>query len=158
MDEDVFSGCPDLFFFAQMFHCFCHERNAPMKYNQLLALTASVAMFAGCAQWREHHNGAVPISFNQMPPAAQATVRNEVGSQPIAAITTEYKYGEPTYRIEVERKGINPTLWVAADGSIIKESRSLFSYNQQMNEPSGAQNSTAKKPMQEPKQSSGSNY
>ncbi len=129
-----------------------------MKYTHGLALAVSVAMFAGCAQWREHHNGAEPISFKQLPPAAQTTVRNEIGSQPIAAITKEYKYGEPTYRIEVERKGINPTLWVAADGSIIRESRALFGYNQQMNEAAGAQTSTAKKPMQQPKQSGSPNY
>jgi hypothetical protein len=125
-----------------------------MKHIQLLTLTASIALFTGCAHWYENFPAAQPVAFNQLPPAAQATVRNEIGTQPIAQITQESKYGETTYRVEVERKGINPTLWVAGDGSIIKESGSLVVESRRMNEAAGAQT----RPMQQPKSAGGSNY
>src|SRR4051812_47330011 len=97
-----------------------------MKSTHVLTLAAAAALFAGCAGWHENFQGAERISFNQMTPAAQNTVRNEVGNQPITAITRENKYGDPSYRVEVARPTINPSLWVAADGSIIKESRRLI--------------------------------
>jgi hypothetical protein len=129
-----------------------------MKYNRLISATACALLFAGCAQYREDFAGARPISFRQLTPAAQATVRKEIGNQPIAAITQEWKYGGTSYRIEVERKGINPTLWVASDGYIIKESRRLVGYNQQFNEAAGAQNSYSRKSMQQTNQSSRPTY
>ncbi|MGZ5543910.1 MAG: hypothetical protein ACXWIU_04485 [Limisphaerales bacterium] len=136
-----------------------------MKLSHVFAVTASATILAGCAQWNERFNGAQSMNFNELPPAVQATVRNEIGNQPIAAITREKKYGEPSYRVEVQEPGLNPTVWVAKDGSIIKESRELVLSNQnqyryqnhyQIKEAAGAQphlqNSAP------PKQSSGSNY
>lgn len=141
-----------------------------MKISHVLAITASATIFAGCAQWNERFNGAQAVNFNQMPRAAQATVRQEIGNQPIEAITKEVKYGEPSYRIEVQSPGPNPTLWVAADGSIIRESRRLVGSNQpqpqyqtryQINEAAGApaaQPTPQRRNPVTPKQSSGSNY
>lgn len=151
-----------------------------MKYSHVLALAASAGIFAGCAFYHENFQGAEPISFNQMTIAAQVTARKEIGNQPIANITRDYRYGDPTYRIEVERPTVNPTLWVAYDGSIIKESRRLIGANMPpVYEPAGAktttsasasttssaQNSTCcsepssqSKTAHSPKQSSGSNY
>jgi hypothetical protein len=100
-----------------------------MKIIQFLALTAAAALIAGCAPWYEHIEGAQQVSFNQMTPSAQETVRREIGNQPIMNITREYKYGDPSYRVEVDRPVINPTLWVAGDGSIIKQSRRLVGAN-----------------------------
>jgi hypothetical protein len=130
-----------------------------MRTTLVLALTAAVALLAGCASWHEHFHGAERISFNQLTPAAQATVRQEIGNQPIINITREYTYGDPSYRVEVERKGVNPTLWVASDGSIIKESRRLIGSNVQLNEAAGAQRPASQsKPTQQTQQSSRSNY
>jgi hypothetical protein len=140
-----------------------------MKLSHLLAITSSATLLAGCAQWNERFSGAEAMNFNQIPPAAQATVRNEIGNQPIEAITKEVKYGEPSYRIEVQRPGLNPTIWVAADGSIIKESRRLVGSNEpryqyqiqphyQVNEAAGAQAPATRSNPVPPKQSSGSNY
>jgi hypothetical protein len=137
-----------------------------MKYSHILTLTACVAMFAGCARWHANYGASEQISFNQLPRAAQATVRNEVGNQPISLITKEYKYGETSYRIEVEHKGLNPTLWVAQDGSIIKESRGLYLSSRQpvyqpsvqVNEAAGAQSSTSVKPMPMPRGKQSSDY
>lgn len=144
-----------------------------MKNSYIVALTASVAIFAGCAPWYENVHDAERVNFNQMTPAAQATVRQEIGNQPITAITRDYEYGDPSYRVEVQRPGINPSLWVAADGSIIKESRRLVGANMAMNEPAGAQVKTSQskatvsqstvpcspcKTAQSPRQSNGSYY
>jgi hypothetical protein len=118
-----------------------------MKTSHVLTIAAAAAVLAGCARWHENIQGAEPITFNELPPAAQATVRNEIGTQPITSITRQYEFGEPSFRVEVEQSGLNPSLWVAQDGSIIKESRRLVSANQQqyvqpsyqMNEAAGAQ-------------------
>ena len=119
-----------------------HERNKSLKHSQILTLAASIAIFSGCAAWHENFQEGERISFNQMTPEAQATVRTEIGNQPITAITREYKYGDPTYRVEVQRATINPTLWVAADGSIIKESRRLVGANMTpVYDPAGASTS-----------------
>lgn len=152
-----FISLPDWWFEGAVFEWFLQEKR--MKLTRVLALTAAVTLFAGCAPWYENVPAAQRMSFNQMTPAAQRTVRQEIGNQPIAAITREYKYGDPSYRVEVERPMMNPTLWVAADGSIIKESRELVGANTSMNDASGAQSSTSHgKPIQQPKQSSGSIY
>ncbi len=136
-----------------------------MKLSHILAITAAATILAGCAQWNERFEGAQSVNFNAMPPAVQATVRNEIGNQPITAITRERKYGDPSYRVEVEQLGLNPTLWVASNGSIIKESRRLvvsnppqcqYQKHYQIKESAGAQpHSQTPVP---PKQSSGSNY
>jgi len=113
-----------------------------MKFSYVLAVTSCATFLAGCAQWNEQFNGAEAINFNQMTLAAQATVRDEIGNQPIAAITKEIKYGDPSYRVEVEQPGLNPTLWVAANGSILKESRRLVCSNSnhyQIKQAAGAQ-------------------
>jgi hypothetical protein len=131
-----------------------------MKLSQVLAVTASTTILAGCAQWNEQFNGAEAINFNQMTLAAQATVRHEIGNQPITAITKEVKYGDPSYRVEVQQLGLNPTLWVAANGSIIKESRRLVGSNPnqyQINQAAGAQTTHSQNPIP-PKQTNGSNY
>jgi hypothetical protein len=126
-----------------------------MKHTSILALIGSATILAGCAQWHEQMGGAQPIAFNQMPPAAQATVRNEIGNQPINRITQESKYGQTAYRVEVERKGPNPSLWVATDGSIIKESRRLVG-SRNMYEAAGAENTRSQKSMDQ--NNSRSNY
>ena len=115
-----------------------------MKSSHVLAVVFSATILAGCkTNWWENHPAPQNISLNQLPPAAQATIRNEIGNQPIAKLTKEWKYGDPSYRVEVEQRGANPDLWVAADGSIITESRSLVVQNQKaaerINEAAGAQ-------------------
>lgn len=129
-----------------------------MKLSHLLIVSLSATILAGCqTSWWENHPAPQPVSINELPPAAQATVRNEIGNQPIAKITREWKYGDPAYRIEVEHTGVNPSLWVAADGSIITESRTLVIANQKekqrIYEAAGAQ-----KAAQSPKLSASHGY
>ena len=105
---------------------------------QIISLAAVVAVLAGCTSYKERMGYATPISFNQLPAAAQATVRNEIGNRQIARIDQENKYGQPAYRVEVEERGPNPTLWVSSDGSIIKQSSRLTA-GRTANEAAGAQ-------------------
>ncbi len=98
-----------------------------MKKTQIICFAAAIALLAGCTSYREQTGSAKQVSFNQLPPAVQATIHNEVGNRPIARIDQETKYGEPAYRVEVETPGPNSKLWVASDGSIIKESRRIVS-------------------------------
>jgi hypothetical protein len=99
-------------------------RSVSMKI-QILAVAASLALLAGCTTSRETMGYAERVSFEQLPPAVQMAVRNKVGDEPVARIDKETKYGQQSYRVEVERPGLNPALWVAADGSILKESGRL---------------------------------
>jgi len=111
-----------------------------MKNIQILSLAAAVGLLAGCASYHEHSETSA-MTINQLPPAAQTSVRNEIGSQPISCIKQETKDGQTAYKVELERQGMSPmreSVTVAADGSIIKESRKLASAHNQINEPSGA--------------------
>ena len=109
-----------------------------MKKSHLILLASAALVLAGCNSYREQMGYSKQISFNQLPTAAQTTVRNEVGDKPIARVDEDTKYGQPAYRVEVESPGPNPKLWVAPDGSIIKESRRLVS-QRPINEAAGAQ-------------------
>jgi hypothetical protein len=85
-----------------------------------------------------------PVAFEQLPQPAQQAVRNEVGSRRINRIDQDIKNGQVAYRVEVQKGAgwtswSNPTLWVTPSGSILKESTSLSSRNQQVTEPAGAQ-------------------
>jgi hypothetical protein len=106
---------------------------------QILTLATAIALLAGCTSARKRMGYAKAVTFNQLPPAAQTTVRNEIGNQPIARITEDNNYGQQTFRVEVEQPGLNGALWVASDGSIIKESRRLVSHRAAVNEAAGAQ-------------------
>lgn len=109
-----------------------------MKKSHLILLAAGAVVLAGCNTYREQMGHSKQVSFNQLPQAAQTTVRNEIGDKPIARVDEDTRYGEPAYRVEVEAPGLNPAIWVAPDGSIIKESRRLVS-QRPMSEAAGAQ-------------------
>ncbi|HZM03212.1 MAG TPA: hypothetical protein VFC44_09325 [Candidatus Saccharimonadales bacterium] len=119
-----------------------------MKNIQILSLAAAAGLLAGCASYQDHSESSA-MTINQLPPAAQTTVRNEIGSQPISCIKQETKDGQTAYKVELQRQGMSPmheSLVVAADGSILKESRKLASSRAQMNEPAGAETDEIRTP------------
>ena len=82
--------------------------------------------------------GGKDVTIDQLPTAAQQTIRNTIGDQQIAKIRQETKDGQTAYKVELQKKGffaMRPDLIVAADGSIIKES-----HMEKVNEAAGAQN------------------
>jgi hypothetical protein len=115
-----------------------------MKKIQLLSLAAAAGLLAGCATSHEgENNGTSAMTINQLPPAAQTTVRNEIGDQQIFSIKEENKEGQTAYKVEVDHRSadmMRDSLVVAADGSILKESRHLASLHNKMSEPAGSQN------------------
>ncbi len=65
------------------------------------------------------------LSLDQLPAAAQTTIRNQVGGQQITSIQSVTKDGEPAYKVELQKKSwfsMKPSLIVSADGSLLKES------------------------------------
>jgi hypothetical protein len=81
--------------------------------------------------------GGKDVTFDQLPQAAQTTIRNQIGDQQVAKIREETKDGQTAYKIELQKKNwhsLRPDLIVAADGSIIKES-----HMEKVNEAAGAQ-------------------
>jgi hypothetical protein len=65
------------------------------------------------------------LALEQLPAAAQTTIRNQVGDQQIVSIRPETKDGETAYKVELQKKSwhaMKPSLIVAADGSLLKES------------------------------------
>jgi hypothetical protein len=119
------------------------KENFKMKKYQILSMMAAAGLLAGCSSMGSHPNAATAMTLEQLPPAAQTTVRNEVGEQHIYGIQQCSKDGQNCYKVEVERSRYalaKPTLYVAQDGSIIKESHSLADRRNQINEPAGAQN------------------
>ena len=64
------------------------------------------------------------VTIDQLPQAAQVTIRNQIGDDQIVKIKQETRDGQTAYRVELQRKDWHserPTLVVAADGSILKE-------------------------------------
>jgi hypothetical protein len=110
--------------------------------NTILSLAAATGLLAGCATSHDN-NGASAMTINQLPPSAQTTVRNEVGDEQISSIKEENKEGQTAYRIELDHRNVDMMrdyIVVAADGSILKESRHLASTHNKMTEPAGSQN------------------
>lgn len=65
------------------------------------------------------------LSFQDLPQAVQNTVRGQIGDQQIREVKQETKDGQTAFKIElVQRAGwlFHPTLIVAANGAILKES------------------------------------
>lgn len=115
-----------------------------MKKVQILSLAAGFGLLAGCSSWGTHDTATAALTLDQLPRAAQSSIRNEIGSKQISSITEESKNGETAYKVEVQRPdfySMRPSLIVGSDGAVLKESRSLSSRH--VNEAAGAENSEA---------------
>ena len=109
-------------------------------------MLAAAGLAAGCSSMGNHSDASTAMTLDQLPPAAQQTVRNEVGDTQIYSIKQCDKDGQTAYKVEVQRNGFSlmkPTLVVAQDGSIIKESRDLADRRAKVNEAAGAQNNSS---------------
>lgn len=116
-----------------------------MKKIQILSVLAAAGLVAGCSSMGNKETSTTAMTLDQLPQAAQTTVRNEVGDTQIYSIKQESKDGQTAYKVEVDRRGfypMRPSLIVAQDGSILKESRDLANRHSTVNEAAGAENST----------------
>jgi len=65
----------------------------------------------------------IQLTLDQLPPAAQATVRREAGAKRVVKIKRETRDGEAVYRVELTRDGdlFHGLLLVTADGELLRE-------------------------------------
>jgi uncharacterized membrane protein YkoI len=96
-----------------------------MKKELLLTMTAA-ALLAGCSDNKLGSTNTtaadpkVASEFNDLPPAVRATVNREVPNGVIDKISSDTKDGRVVYKIKFRDEGINPSILVAADGTILK--------------------------------------
>jgi uncharacterized membrane protein YkoI len=57
--------------------------------------------------------------FNSLPPAVQKAVRSQAPDAEIAHVSTTTENGVPVYEVEFREPGVNPTLLVSADGTVL---------------------------------------
>ena len=68
--------------------------------------------------------GAFPkLSVTELPLAVQQTVRTEAAGREIADIDREKWRGQQVYEIEFKQRGLNSRIYVAEDGSLIRNER-----------------------------------
>ena len=97
-----------------------------MKTQVLTAIAVSL-LLAGCSdnQWgRSSSTRAkdmkVASQFSDLPPAVQKTVKEQVPNGVVDKISMQTKDGQLVYKIKFQDEGLNPALYVAADGNVIK--------------------------------------
>jgi hypothetical protein len=85
------------------------------------------------AQSSEAYLAPVQLTLDQLPPAAQATIRQQAGQRRIVKIKRETRDGQAVYKVELTRQGdlFHGMLLVSADGSLLKEAH--------LSEPAGSE-------------------
>jgi len=67
--------------------------------------------------------GLKKLALGELPPAAQNTIRSEAGTKEIGAIKTDEQNGKMVYKVEFKEAGKNSHVWVADNGSIVRDDR-----------------------------------
>src|SRR5688572_21914833 len=80
---------------------------------------AMIAMLAGLSLSAL----ADKINYGQLPQSVQKTLSATKGSDPIKEIERQVQDGKTVYEVELDRPGLNTKLWLAEDGSIIRDAR-----------------------------------
>src|SRR5438552_3851264 len=70
---------------------------------------------------------AETLQLSETPSAVQNAVKAKRASATVASVKSEEKDGQTIYKVEFKDAQANPALWVAKDGSIVKENeRGVF--------------------------------
>src|SRR3954469_2630692 len=94
--------------------------------KELLVTMAAAALLAGCSDNKLGSSNTtaadpkVASEFNDLPPAVRATVNREVPNGVIDKVSSDTKDGRVVYKIKFRDEGINPSILVAADGTLLK--------------------------------------
>jgi len=90
--------------------------------NASFSSDSSGATDQDMAQASESYLAPVPLTLDQLPPAAQATIRQQAGQRRIVKIKRETRAGQTVYKVELTRHGelFHGMLLVSADGSLLK--------------------------------------
>jgi uncharacterized membrane protein YkoI len=76
---------------------------------------AATGLLAGCNPSVE----TASKEFNSLPPAVQKTIRAQAPNAEIAKISHTTTNGMEAYKVQFREEGRNPTIMVAADGSLL---------------------------------------
>src|SRR5262245_39094302 len=65
--------------------------------------------------------GAAGTPFSALPLAAQKTIQSRAPNAQVANITRQEKNGRTIYEVEFSDRGVNPTIRVAEDGTLVQD-------------------------------------
>src|SRR5678815_4589619 len=95
--------------------------------KELFAAIAIGAFVVGCSDNRFGSDSSpkadslkVASQFNELPSAVQKAVKEQVPNGVVDKISTETKDGMLVYKIKFQDEGVNPSLYVTADGNVLK--------------------------------------
>src|SRR5688572_12070188 len=66
---------------------------------------------------------AEKITEAQLPAAVQKTLNQQKGTDTVKDIEKETRNGQTVYEVELNRRGLNPKLVIAEDGSVVRDAR-----------------------------------
>ena len=105
--------------------------------TQLLCAVTSVALLVGCAEMRKHMGGGKDSDQNVMtggpvtgttlkdlPQPVKNTLKEKTPNAEVADIDKQTQGGRVIYRISFSEPGKNPTMYIAADGSVVQNLQS----------------------------------
>lgn len=64
---------------------------------------------------------AEKVTETQLPPAVQRTLLQQKGTDTVKDIEKETRNGRTVYEVELNRRGLNPKLVIAEDGSVVRD-------------------------------------
>src|SRR5436190_17672674 len=95
--------------------------------TQILSAIAISALLVGCSDNQlsrssstRANNMKVASQFNELPSAVQKTVKDQVPNGVIDKISTQTRDGRLVYKIKFQDEGLNPAIYVASDGTLLK--------------------------------------
>lgn len=92
--------------------------------TQIIITMAMAALLAGCSDNKYGSTTArdakVAQQFADLPAAAQAAVKREVPNGVVDKVSAETRDNRMVYKVKFQDEGVNPAIWVTADGNILK--------------------------------------
>jgi uncharacterized membrane protein YkoI len=86
------------------------------KMKKILGAITIVAAF-GITAWAEK------VTETQLPSAVQQTLNQQKGTNTVKDIEKQTRNGQTVYQVEFSRRGLNPKLVIAEDGTLVRDSR-----------------------------------
>src|SRR2546428_11565135 len=100
-----------------------NSQNKGRIKKSILSTIAVAALLVGCSDSRNSmsaKDATAASQFGDLPPTVQSAVKREVPNGIVDRVSTETKEGRLVYKIKFQERGLNPSIWVTADGSILK--------------------------------------
>ncbi|HZZ43255.1 MAG TPA: hypothetical protein VFE58_09975 [Tepidisphaeraceae bacterium] len=98
-----------------------------MTKRWILAVIASAGLGLGCSHMHHHdeededEGTEIKMTFDQVPPAVQATLTREANGAMIKSVDKEDRHGHPQYETDVMQDGKNWEIRVSPDGTLISK-------------------------------------